>query len=120
MTKEIGCSFCSLKQDKVEKLMQSHCGDVYICNTCIDVCYDVTHPKNIPSRNKDNVQIDIFEETVYRVIVQGTLGHETFIEMCKWTEETLSSYLSMDVHQRSFEFIFQNEGDAIAFKLRWL
>ncbi|KKN08991.1 hypothetical protein LCGC14_1051120 [marine sediment metagenome] len=120
MTKEIGCSFCSLKQDKVEKLMQSHCGDVYICNTCIDVCYDVTHPRDFPSRNEDNVQIDIFEETVYRVIVQGQVDHDMSTEMYKWVKENLSSYISMNVDKRSFEFIFQNEGDAIAFKLRWL
>lgn len=112
------CSFCNQRSSEVGNLIR---GDsAYICNACIDMSYDLIHPKDIPSRNKDKVQIDIVEETVYRVIVQGTLGHETFVEMCKWTEETLLSYLSMDVHRQSFEFIFQNEGDAVAFKLRWL
>ncbi len=120
MTIEIECAYCSLKQDEVEKLIRSHCGDIYICDKCVNVCYDQIHPKDIPYRNNDEVQIDILKETVYRAVVQGPLKHDHFIEMCQWTEETLLSYVSMNVNQRSIEFMFLKEGDAIAFKLRWL
>lgn len=111
------CSFCN-QTDEAGPLIR---GDgAYICHACVDMSYDLIHPRDIPHRNNDEVQIDILEETVYRVVVQGPLKHDHFTEMYKWTEETLSSYLSMNVSQRSFEFIFQNEGDAVAFKLRWI
>jgi len=117
MFNQAECSFCN-QTDEAGPLIR---GDsAYICHKCVDMSYDLIHPKDIPYRNNDEVQIDILEETLYRVVLQGPLKNDHFTEICQWTEETLLSYISMNVNQRSIDFIFLKEGDAIAFKLRWL
>lgn len=113
------CSFCQRDQNEVENLIKGR-DSIYICNKCIDISYSQIHPREFPPRNNNEVQIDILKETLYRVVLQGPLKNDHFTEICQWTEETLLSYICMNVNQRSIDFIFLKEGDAIAFKLRWL
>ena len=112
------CSFCQRNDNEVENLIKGS-SNIYICDKCIHISYNQIHPREFPSRNNDEVQIDILKETLYRVVLQGPLRNDHFKEICRWTEETLLSYVCMNVNQRSIDFIFLKEGDAIAFKLRW-
>ena len=41
-TRPIRCSFCGKTQDKVERMIAGPNG-VYICNYCVDLCYNVVH-----------------------------------------------------------------------------
>lgn len=45
----IRCSFCGRTQDEVARLMSGN--DVYICDDCIDICYDLIHD-GVPVRRK--------------------------------------------------------------------
>lgn len=49
--KTIRCSFCGKTQDQVERMIAGP--DVYICNYCVDLCYNVIHESDdiaVPQR----------------------------------------------------------------------
>ena len=49
--KKVECSFCTKTQDEVKKLIAGN--DVYICDECISVCYDIIIEDNMPSVKSD-------------------------------------------------------------------
>ena len=51
MSKKVECSFCTKTQDEVKKLIAGN--DVYICDECISVCYDIIIEDNMPSVKSD-------------------------------------------------------------------
>ena len=63
-TRPIRCSFCGKTQDKVERMIAGPNG-VYICNYCVDLCYNVVHEgeeleqKHSHRTIREEVSIDI-------------------------------------------------------------
>ena len=63
-TRPIRCSFCGKTQDKVERMIAGPNG-VYICNYCVDLCYNVVHEgEELEQRHphraiREEVSIDI-------------------------------------------------------------
>ena len=52
MDRNIRCSFCGKTQDEVDRLIA---GDgVFICNECIDVCYNIINDGVKPARKSEN------------------------------------------------------------------
>jgi len=49
--KKVECSFCTKTQDEVKKLIAGN--DVYICDECISVCYDIIVEDDLPSVKAD-------------------------------------------------------------------
>ena len=63
-TRPIRCSFCGKTQDKVERMIAGPNG-VYICNYCVDLCFNVVHEgeeleqKHSHRTIREEVSIDI-------------------------------------------------------------
>ena len=44
-SRPVRCSFCGKTQDKVERMIAGP-GGIYICNYCVDLCYNVIHEED--------------------------------------------------------------------------
>ena len=69
----IRCSFCGKTQDKVERMIAGPDG-VYICNYCVDLCYNIIHEgeneAEHPHRQSDeDVSIDILKPMEIKAVL---------------------------------------------------
>lgn len=66
------CSFCGKKQAEVKKLIAGP--SVYICNECVDLCYNVLKEDNIAEKDSDAKDLNPHE--IYNFLNQYVIGQE--------------------------------------------
>ncbi len=60
ITKLINCSFCSKGRHQVEQMVEGpefHGKNIYICNECVDVTYDILHTEEVDKTKKKKEKI---------------------------------------------------------------
>ncbi len=61
-TEDLSCSFCSKNKDEVSRLIAGP--GVYICDECIDSCYNLIQEQSIKDK-KINIRIGITLRKIY-------------------------------------------------------
>ena len=53
--KDLDCSFCTKSQNEVKKLIAGH--QVYICDECVELCYQIIREDDIPKSTDNSIPI---------------------------------------------------------------
>jgi len=113
------CSFCKKDQSQVKHLIASV--DVYICNECVDICSETIH--TVQSKSLEP-SFEIVEQQSYYALLQN-YDEVTVNNMNEWLKENVEeyyvrSYTEDKRNNLTYKFVFNNESDVVAFKLRWI
>ncbi len=113
------CSFCNKDKSKAKKLIAGN--NVYICDSCVDICSDVIH--QAPSANTEP-SFEIIEQTVYCALLQN-YDDRTIKDMKEWIKDNIEEswirvYNEPNRTTETYKIFFNNESDLVAFKLRWI
>lgn len=117
---KICCSFCGEDQTKVSNLIAGQ-NDVYICDTCVDICTQTLTSTTKIAPTKP--EFEIVEQTMFCAILRN-FDNESIRDMSTWFRENdIAVWYRRETkpdYADTFQIIFENESDLVAFKLRWI
>lgn len=68
----VHCSFCGKKQTEVKKIIAAD--DVFICDQCVNLCYEVLHKDETEKINIKDAKFDIDPREVYEFLDRYVVG----------------------------------------------
>lgn len=93
---------------------------MFICDACVDVCNEVLAK---PAAKSTEPRFEIVEQQMLCAVLQN-FDETTVSDMKMWlVENDITTWIKAlratnDVD--SFQILFENESDLVAFKLRWI
>jgi len=62
------CSFCQKRQDDVEKLIAGPGPSLFVCNECVDLLWDICHPRDDGDEQKISADETALRDVYLRLV----------------------------------------------------